>query len=308
MKSNTGIRVLGRKMTNYLLFLATLLAIPQFALSQKIKNKFFPLHNIIRGDSVYNTYDKQVALIKNAGYDAIEISQLESFEGMKEALDKHHFKGSYFYIKLNVEDPVIDPRLKGYIRQLKGSGTVIAPYIMSDAKKYVEPVPKADSIVVKLVGEIGDWAREAGLQVAIYPHYNYYVQRLNHTADLVKKINRPNVGLSFNLCHWLATTDADGRKSLRKDLAELSPYLKMVTVCGANNVISTKPKQWDDYILPLGSGDFDTYGLLRYIIRDLHYKGAIGAQCYAIKRPKLELVQNTIAVWQGYKKQLQTEK
>ncbi len=73
--------------------------------SQKVKNNFFALHNIIRGDSIYNTFDKQVSLIKSTGYDGIEINQVESFEGMKEALDKHSFKASYFYVKINLDTP-----------------------------------------------------------------------------------------------------------------------------------------------------------------------------------------------------------
>lgn len=44
------------------------------ASAQKIKNDFFTLHNIIRGDSTYNTFDKQVELVKKAGFDGIEIN------------------------------------------------------------------------------------------------------------------------------------------------------------------------------------------------------------------------------------------
>ncbi|CAG5000202.1 hypothetical protein DYBT9275_02414 [Dyadobacter sp. CECT 9275] len=276
--------------------------------SQQIKNEFFPLHNIIRGDSVYDTYSKQVALIKNAGYDGIEISQIDSFEGMKAALDQHHFKGSYFYVKLNVEDPYIDHRLEGYIQRLKGSGTIIAPFVTSDSKKYTDPVAAADSIVISRIGQIGQWAHEAGLQVAIYPHYRFYVQHIKHSLDLVRKINQNNVGTSFNLCHWLATTPAGERKSLRADLKTIAPYLKLVTLCGANDVISAKRNVWDDYILPLGTGDFDTYGLLSYIIQELHYKGPVGAQCYNIKGPKPELVRTTMQAWLDYKDRLKSEK
>jgi hypothetical protein len=46
--------------------------------AQKVKNEFFALHNIIRGDSTYNTFDKQVELVKNAGFEGFEINQIES--------------------------------------------------------------------------------------------------------------------------------------------------------------------------------------------------------------------------------------
>lgn len=276
--------------------------------AQKVPNDFFALHNIIRGDSVYNTFDKQVELIQGVGFDGIEINQVDSFEAMKRALDKYHYVGSYFYVKINLEEPYIDERLKGYIDQLKGSKTIIAPYIVSDSKKYKLRSADADSLAVSLVSRISGWATDAGLQVAIYPHVGFYVETTDHALALVKRINLRNTGLSFNLCHWLATTPLSERNKLNVALKELIPYLKMVTIAGANNVQSTQKNIWDDYILPLGEGDFDNFGLLRYLVKDLKFKGPIGVQCYSIKGNKQALAKNTMSVWTAYKSRLESGK
>ena len=76
-------------------FCALWTSIANGSFAQKVKNDFFTLHNIIRGDSTYNTFDKQVELVKKAGFDGIEINQTQSFEGMKAALDKHRFTGIF---------------------------------------------------------------------------------------------------------------------------------------------------------------------------------------------------------------------
>ncbi len=276
--------------------------------AQKFTNEFFTLHNIIRGDSIYNTPDKQVELIKKAGYDGIEINQVDNFEGMKAALDRYQFKGAYFYVKLNLEQPYIDKRLENYIRQLKGTKTIIAPFIVSDSKTHKPSSHNADTLVVRLVRQIADWAEASDLQVAIYPHYSFYVERTDHALALVKEINRKNVGLTFNLCHWLATTSQSERLMLKPHLKELSPYLKMITICGANDVITQQKNLWDDFILPLGTGSFDTYGLIKYMVKDLKFKHPIGVQCYNIKGNKPLLVQNTISVWREYRKRLEKAK
>ena len=281
-----------------------LLQTVQSAIGQPVRNEFFTLHNIIRGDSAYNTFDKQVQLIKNAGYDAIEINQLDSFDDMKEALDKYHFKGAYFYVKLKLEEPYLDTRLKSCIDRLSGTGVIIAPYIVSESKKFKSSSHEADTLVIRLVRQISDWATSAKLEVAIYPHLGFYVERTGHALELVEKINRKNVGLTFNLCHWLATTSEQERATLKMQLKALRPYLKMITVSGANDVMSMQKSVWEDYILPLGSGSFDTYGLIKYAVRDLKFQGPIGVQCYAIKGDKPELVRNTIAVWKTYKARL----
>jgi len=274
----------------------------------QIKNEFFTLHNIIRGDSVYKTFDSQVALIKSAGFDGIEINQLDSFDGMKAALDKHQFKGSYFYVKLKLDEPYIDSRLEGDIAQLKNSGTIIAPFIISESKRFKPSDGTADTLVVRLVKKIADWAKAANLEVALYPHLGFYVERTGHALDLVKKIDRKNVGLTFNLCHWLATTPETERRNLREQLKELRPHLKMITVSGANDVLSTQKNVWDDYILPLGTGTFDTYGLIKYTVKDLKFSGPIGVQCYNIKGDKPTLVRSTIDAWTIYKTRLAAEK
>ena len=275
-------------------------------LAQKVKNEFFALHNIIRGDSTYNTFDKQVELVKNAGFDGIEINQIESFDGMKSALDQFQFKGSYFYVKLQLGDP-IDNRLESAINKLKGTNTIIAPYILADTKRFKPNSPEGDSEAIKLLQLISMWSKKSGLQVAIYPHFSFYVERTDHALQLAQKVNRKNVGLSFNLCHWLATTSLTERTDLKNHLKELKPYLKMMTISGAYDVISQKKTIFDDYILPLGTGNFDTYDLVKFMVKTIKYKNPIGVQCYNIKGNKPQLIKNTMSVWKGYKTRLETE-
>jgi sugar phosphate isomerase/epimerase len=288
-------------------FILLILICSNSVLAQKVKNEFFALHNIIRGDSTYNTFDKQVELVKNAGFDGIEINQIESFDGMKSALDQFQFKGSYFYVKLQLGEP-INNRLENAIHQLKGTNTIIAPYILADTKRFKPNSPEGDSEAIKLLQLISMWSKKAGLQVAIYPHFSFYVERTDHALQLAQKVSRKNVGLSFNLCHWLATTSLTERVELKNHLKELKPYLKMITISGASDIISQKKAIFDDYILPLGIGSFDTYDLLKYVVKTIQYKKPIGVQCYNIKGNKPELIQNTMAVWNQYKTRLETEK
>lgn len=276
-------------------------------LAQKVKNEFFALHNIIRGDSIYHTFDKQVELVKSAGFDGIEINQLESFDGMKMALDKHKFKGSYFYVKVKLGEP-IDVQLENAIELLKGTNTIISPYILADKSSFLPNSPEGNAEAVRLLQLISRWSKRAGLQVAIYPHLGFYVERTDHALELARKVNRKNVGLSFNLCHWLATTNSTERANLKDHLKELKPYIKMVTISGANDVISQKKSVFDDYILPLGTGSFDTYGLVEFMVKEIKYKNPIGVQCYNIKGNKPQLVQHTMAVWREFKTRLENEK
>jgi sugar phosphate isomerase/epimerase len=293
----------------FFFYLILLAGFSQAQRSSKIQNDFFVLHNAIRGDSAYKTFDEQVAFIKSLGFDGVEINQLESFDGMKTALDKHHFTGSYFYIKINLDSPNVDPRIEPDIRALKGSKTVLAPFIVSDGKRFTSPSTKADSLVIQHLRQLSDWAKAADLQVALYPHVGFYVERAEHALRLAQQIDRPNVGLTFNLCHWLATTPKAERGDWKGLLTKLKPHLKMMTISGANDVDAAGMDNgptgiWNQYILPLGTGSFDTFELVRFAVQDLNFRGPIGVQCYAMKGDKPTNLRNTIAVWQQYKSRM----
>ena len=258
-----------------------------FTYSQKISNEFFVFESALSKDSVYNSFEKKAKFIKASGFNGIEISELEHFSEKFRAIQNLGFKPSSLYTKLNLDEPELDPRLIDAIRMLKGSGTIICPYIIK--KNGVSPhAPDkgSDKIAIHLLRKLADLAEESGLQVAIYPHLNFYVERADHAARIAKKANKNNLGLTFNLCHWLATTNMDERADLNRQIKSLAPYLKMISINGANNIISSKSNIWGDYIRPLGEGNFDVRGLVKYVAIDLGLNIPIGIQCYNLKGNK----------------------
>ena len=251
--------------------------------AQKLKNEFFVFESILTIDPNYDTYDKKVKLIKETGFNGIEIFELDQFNKKYTSIQQHNFKGSFLYAKLDLDQEAIDPRLFDAIRQLKGSGTIICPYIIKKNPSSPGPNKETDRIAVKLLRELAELADWSGLQVAIYPHIYFYVEKIGHAMQIAKKVNRKNLGLTFNLCHWLATTNESERKELKNDIKKLSPYLKMMSINGANNVFSKKPNIWEDYILPLDEGSFEVKELVRYVAVDLGLAIPIGIQCFNLK-------------------------
>ena len=81
----------------------------------------------------------------------------------------------------------IDNRLENAINKLKGTNTIIAPYILADNKRFKANSPEGDSEAIKLLQLISMWSKKAGLQVAIYPHFSFYVERTDHALQLAQK-------------------------------------------------------------------------------------------------------------------------
>jgi len=107
---------------------------------------------------------------------------------------------------------------------------------------------------------------------------------------LAEKSERKNVGVTFNLCHWLRT---DGAGSMERVLKLAIPRLSVVTINGADR----DGKEW---IQPLDSGNFDVAALLRELQR-LGYRGPIGLQGWNVaNRYKIEPAENlkrSIGAW-----------
>ena len=94
---------------------------------------------------------------------------------------------------------------------------------------------------------------------------------------LVKKVDRKNVGVSFNLCHFLKLDD---EKNVELRLKEAMPYLLAVSINGADGG-QTNRMDWNRLIQTLDRGSFDVGRVLR-TLKQLGYTGPIGLQCYAI--------------------------
>ena len=74
-------------------------------------------------------------------------------------------------------------------------------------------------------------AEEAQVRIALYPHAGFWVERVEDAVRLAARVDRKNLGVTFNLCHWLKV---DGR-NLDTSLAQARPYLFLVTINGADN-------------------------------------------------------------------------
>lgn len=270
------------------------LVLSQFLVAQKITNEFFVFESILTVDPSYDTYEKKVKLIKETGFNGIEIFELDQFNQKLAAIQQNDFKGSFLYAKVDLDHAQLDTRLVEAIQQLKGSGAIICPYIIKNNPISPGPNKESDKMAVRLLKELAEVADQSDLQVAIYPHIYFYVEKIGHAMLIAKKVNRRNLGLTFNLCHWLATTNETERNDLNNELKKLTPYLKMMSINGANNVLSIKANIWEDYILPLDMGSFDVKGLVRYVAVDLGLKIPIGIQCFGLKGDQ-ELVKRTMA-------------
>ena len=114
------------------------------------------------------------------------------------------------------------------------------------------------------------------------------MERVEDAVRVARKVERENVGATFNLCHWLKV---DG-KDLQARLEQALPHLSVVTVNGAD----ADGAGWDRLIQTLDKGSYDVGGVLT-ILEGLGYTGPIGLQGYGIGGDVHDNLRRSMDAW-----------
>jgi len=260
-------------------------------------NPFFAFDNGLN-DEAHRSLSAKAETLRQLGYDGVGWRPGRVLE-MRAELDRRGLKMFTLYTGAWIDgrSPPYDPQLPGIIRQLQGSDTII--WLTVHSSKDRPSSPAGDARALPVLRKIADLAAQAGLRAALYPHYGCWVQTVEDALRVVRRLDRPNVGVSFNLCHCLRCGNGD---RIPKILRAARPWLYVVSINGADS----KSRDWSRLIQTLDRGDFDLLGLLRQL-RALNYAGPIGLQCYNIPGSVRENLTRSMRAWRRLSEQLRAD-
>lgn len=134
-------------------------------------------------------------------------------------------------------------------------------------------------------------AEGLGMRVALYPHHGFGIATMPQAVEMVTKVDYPELGIMFNLCHFLR---GENPADLETTITAAGESLFAVSVSGAD----TEGKDWPALIRPLGAGDFPMERLLTALSKS-GFSGPIALQCFGIKGDKKENLKTSIAAWKA---------
>jgi len=150
-----------------------------------------------------------------------------------------------------------------------------------------------DTIVVPQLKQLLAYAKPKGVKVSLYPHTGFWAEQFEVCLRVANKVDDPNLGVTFNLCHWLKVEGSE-RDSLPL-IKEALPRLNFITINGADTG-DTQKLGWDKLIQPLGRGSYDV-GAFVAKTRAAGYRGPFGFQGFGIKMDSKELLKETMEGW-----------
>lgn len=256
----------------------------------RLANPFFAFDNGVgRGEWAP---EEQAAVLDELGYAGIGYTGTTDLAERLKTFDDRGLKVFSLYVGCHVDkDPPYDPQLAEAVKQLKGRDVMLWLTVQGQADN--------DEKAAALVREIADLAQESGLKVALYPHWGFHVATADDALRVVKKVERKNVGVTFNLCHELK---AGNEKRFDDIIKEAMPHLFLVSINGADH-----EGGWDTLIQTLDRGAFDVFAFLK-MIEAAGYRGPIGLQCYNVKGDVRDNLTRSMAAWNGFRARIEKER
>jgi sugar phosphate isomerase/epimerase len=212
-----------------------------------------------------------------------------------EELAKNKLRLFNVYLTLKFDSPpAVSPELNQLITDLSGHDSCLW-IALQKVENFKNSDPAGDSVARAHLQAIADAAKAKNVPIALYPHTGFWLARVDDAIRLTDQLDRPDVGVTFNLCHWLKVEgDTDPAPTLKRAL----PRLRFVTLNGADSG-ETKDFGWDRLIQPLDAGSFDNASLLK-TLRDLGYTGPVGLQSYGLKGDQKALLARSRQAWDRF--------
>ncbi|MEI6655233.1 MAG: TIM barrel protein, partial [Verrucomicrobiota bacterium] len=259
------------------------------ALGSVRAESFFPFC-IDTHDAKHRTLEQQATMLKDLGFDGVGHLWLDKVDERIKALDAAGLK--LYQIAMLVDltpgkPPYDAQKFKDVLALVKGRQVQFC--LLVSGGKPSDPVLDADA--VKILHEMSDSARESGAQLVLYPHADMWLERIEDAMRVAGKAELPNVGVMFNLCHWLRVSSDRNYKPL---LQQAMPRLWAVSINGADD--HDNNPGFGRYIQPLDVGTFDVATFLK-TLRELGYQGLIGLQCYGIGGDVREHLTRSLTAW-----------
>jgi sugar phosphate isomerase/epimerase len=241
-------------------------------------------------DAKKRNFTEQAIMLKELGYSGVGHIWLDKVEERIASLDAAGLRLYQITMQVSLapdKPPYDKARFRQVLETVNRRGVQFL-LIMNGAKPsdFTQ-----DGRALELVREMAEWAKPGGSELLLYPHTGDWIERIEDAVRVAKQVDRPNVGVMFNLCHWLRVSPG---RDYRTCLVEAMPYLRSVSLNGADER-DDKPG-WGRYIQPLGAGSFDQAAFLK-TLRELGYAGSVGLQCYGIGGDAREHLARSLAAW-----------
>ena len=161
---------------------------------------------------------------------------------------------------------------------------------LRDRDAHIElAVKKVTPKTIESIRQTADTAEKLNIRVAIYPHAGHAIKTMPQAIDLAEKVDHPNVGVMFCLCHYLLRENVDDLETV---IERAGSRLIALNMSGGD--IASKGLK--DAIQTLNKGTFPLGRLLKALKR-IKYQGPVELKCWGLPGDRFANLETSMAAW-----------
>jgi sugar phosphate isomerase/epimerase len=222
------------------------------------------------------SFEAQCEMLKEIGFDAAYLSlwteqayrDLQKLSSVKEkyGLD---VAGIYAVPDFALgENHPNNRRILSMLETLEGCSTIELA-IRTSIQGLHPSDPAGDEVVIHWLKKALDIAEKRNIQILLYSHLTFWLERHEDAVRLCRKLNHPNLGIVFCGPHWYAAGGGD----IDLTLEEVAPYIKQANLAGSRR----HSLGWGGVatVEPLDRGELDNFAMLG-ALKKIGFDGMIG--------------------------------
>lgn len=247
-------------------------------------------------------FDARCEMLKELGYDATYLtawSQTAWNDVPRLAMvkAKHGLDVAGVYATLDITANEND-KIVRLVESLEGCKQIELS-VVAGAKTFALSDPADDGAAIRWLNQLLPIAERRGIHIALYPHFSFWLERIEDAVRLCRQLRHPNLHTVFPSFHWYAV---DGTK-LGARLAEAQPFLTSVNLCGSRST-GKKDGGLPATIEPLDEGELDNFALVG-LLRQNGYTGMIGFQGFSVGGDVYGKLKRSLAAFRDMERRLE---
>ncbi len=226
-------------------------------------------------------FDARCEILKELGYDATYLSLLneaawDDLPRLAGVRSRHAMEVAGVWLMIDLAGGEDHPGNLRVLRAIESTPGRLRYEISlrSSDKALARSDPAGDAAASRWLARLLLAAEKADATISLYPHLNFWMERLGDAVRLCRALAHPRLGAVFCGFHWYAVDGAD----LRGRLAEAAPLLRSLNLCGTRRVPGARIPAT---IEPLDAGELDHFAVLG-LLREIGYSNMIGFQGYGM--------------------------
>ncbi len=249
-------------------------------------------------------FDARCEMLKELGYDATYLTlwneaAWQDLQQLPKVKSRHGLGVAAVYVTLDLagdEKHAGNQRIVRLLETLEGCDH-IEMSVKSSASSPQNSDPEGDQRMKRWLEKLLPIAQRRGITISLYPHINFWLDRIETSTRLCREIAHPSLKTAFCGFHWYAI---DGHNA-PSHLKNAAPFLRSVNLCGSrrNPAGNSMPAT----IEPLDEGELDNFALLG-LLRQVGYQGMIGFQGFAIGGDAYPYLKRSLAAFREMESRL----